>query len=110
VQALENSVVHSISKDNLAQLFAASKTWEKAGRILAEKAYVMAVQRVNRLLHDSTATRFETFLHESPQLLQRVPQYLIASYLDMALETLSRLKRKAMKNPVFAKTIHGSLP
>jgi CRP-like cAMP-binding protein len=109
IQALEDAIVYSIDRDNLNQLFEYSKAWEYIGRKLAESAYVTSVFRPNRLLHDDYDTRFHTFINESPTLLQRVPQYMIASYLNMTPETLSRVKRRLMKNIEIKDTIHKSI-
>jgi CRP/FNR family transcriptional regulator, anaerobic regulatory protein len=106
IQALENSLIHSIEKNNLNKLFDHSKNWERIGRQLAESAYVTSVIRANRLLHDDFDTRVNTFIEESPSLMQRVPQYMIASFLNMTPETLSRVKRRIMKEKQIKKTIH----
>jgi CRP-like cAMP-binding protein len=104
IQALEDAEVWSIDRENLDQLFAMSKSWEHLGRQLAEKAYVTSVHRANRLLHDDYDTRLHTFLEENPELMQRVPQYMIASYLNMTPETLSRVKKR-----LIGKEVRGSV-
>ncbi|HET8860968.1 Crp/Fnr family transcriptional regulator [Marivirga sp.] len=109
IQALEDSTIYSIDRDNLNQLFNDSKNWERVGRILAESAYVTSVHRANRLLHDDYDTRLSTFIKESPSLIQRVPQYMIASYLNMTPETLSRVKKRLMQDKLIKHTIHKSL-
>lgn len=107
IQALEDSLIYNIEKKNLNKLFDYSKNWERIGRQLAESAYVTSVLRANRLLHDNYNTRVKTFLEESPSLMQRVPQYMIASYLNMTPETLSRVKRRIMKTGDIKVTIHN---
>lgn len=107
IQALEDSLIYSIEKKNLNKLFDYSKNWERIGRQLAESAYVTSVLRANRLLHDDYNTRVKTFLEESPSLIQRVPQYMIASYLNMTPETLSRVKKRIMKMGDIKVTIHN---
>lgn len=109
IQALEDSIVYSIDRNNLDRLFDNSKSWERVGRKLAESAYVTSVLKANRLLHDDYDTRLKTFIEESPTLIQRVPQYMIASYLNMTPETLSRVKKRIMKNPLIKDTIHKCL-
>ncbi|EKB51196.1 hypothetical protein B879_00247 [Cecembia lonarensis LW9] len=107
IQALEDSLIYSIEKRNLNKLFDYSKNWERIGRQLAESAYVTSVLRANRLLHDDYNTRVKTFLEESPSLMQRVPQYMIASYLNMTPETLSRVKRRIKRTGDVKDTIHN---
>ncbi len=94
IQAIEDSVVYRISYNDFQRLFDLSRKWERLGRILAERAYIFSVQRANRIIHDDPDTRFITFLKEYPALINRVPQYMIASYLNMTPETYSRVKKR----------------
>jgi CRP-like cAMP-binding protein len=53
----------------------------------------------NRIIHTLTATaeeRYNDFLETYPTIAQRVPQHMLASYLGITPETLSRVRRKAM--------------
>ena len=109
IQALEDSMVYSIAHDHLQQLFDASKQWERQGRMMAERAYIISVQRANRLLHDDYDTRFATFMQEYPSLLQRVPQYMIASYLNMTPETFSRVKKRMTLQGKLKTSIHSPI-
>jgi CRP/FNR family transcriptional regulator, anaerobic regulatory protein len=109
IQALEDSVVYTINRDQLERLYRSSKNWERTGRILAEAAYITSVLRANRLLHDDYDTRLKTFLIENPSLMQRIPQYMIASYLNMTPETLSRVKRRIFGKDGIKETIHQNI-
>jgi CRP-like cAMP-binding protein len=52
--------------------------------------------RVNLLLLSDGMLRYQKFLAEEPEILQRVPQYMVASYLGMTPETLSRIRRRML--------------
>ncbi len=106
IQALEDSTLFTIGREDLYRLIDASQKWSQIGRALAESAYVRSVRRGNRLIHDPPGTRLATFLSEHPGLFQRIPQYSIASYLDMTPETLSRLKKKIVYEQKSGDSVH----
>lgn len=93
IQALEDSIVYSISYNDLQSLYE-FKNWERIGRIMSERAFSFSVMEANRFLHDDFDTRYVTFIKENPDYIQRIPQYMIASYLKMTPETLSRVKKR----------------
>lgn len=97
IQALEDSVILSIKKEQLHELYSKSKKWERMGRLLAESAFLTSVIVTDRLLQDNFEARVESFIEETPNLIQRVPQYMIASYLNMTPETLCRVKKRIYK-------------
>ncbi len=110
IQAIEDSVVYNVTYNDFQKLFDRSKQWERVGRMLAERAYIYSVQRANRIIHDDPDTRFLTFLKEYPALLQRVPQYMIASYLNMTPETYSRVKKRInLKEPDSFTPVHDQI-
>lgn len=58
-----------------------------------------AIAKDNRIVASLTATaeeRYNNFLTEYPTIAQRVPQHMLASYLGITPETLSRIRRKAL--------------
>lgn len=94
VQALEDCHLYTITAANLQKFYQKAPAYQQLGRLLAENAYLFSVQRANRLIHDDYDTRYVTFIEENPGLAQRIPQYLIASYLNMKPETLSRIRKR----------------
>ncbi|MCU0239036.1 MAG: Crp/Fnr family transcriptional regulator [Pyrinomonadaceae bacterium] len=53
-------------------------------------AYISMQRRILSLLNSNAKERYEQLLQQYPQLFQRVPKTLIASYLGVSRETLSR--------------------
>ena len=66
---------------------------EKFGRLMAEQAYLMLDRRMSHFQFHDLQTRYLAMLTEEPDLLQRVPQHLIATYLGVTPESLSRVKQ-----------------
>ncbi len=54
--------------------------------------------RINLLLSATAKTRYQEFIKLYPNLLQRVPQWMIASYLGITPESLSRVRKDIAKN------------
>lgn len=91
IQLLEGSVLWSISKETLSNLYNEYHEIDRLVRIATEKYYIRLEERfVNS--HFKTATeRYEHLLEQQPHLLERVPLGHIASYLGISQETLSRI-------------------
>ena len=62
-------------------------------RLMAEWSFIEAKGRVYSLIAETAHIRYERLKNERPQLFQRVPQYIIANYLGISAETLSRLRK-----------------
>jgi CRP-like cAMP-binding protein len=92
--ALEDSRMYTWSYDDLQMMYDGSKTGERLGRIIAEAVFGIVVGDVDSFRFDSATQRYENLLARSPHLLQRVPQYMIASYLGVTPESLSRIRAK----------------
>jgi hypothetical protein len=67
---------------------------EKLFRIIFQNAYIAQTNRVSMMLNTDVKKRFELFKQHNPHLIGRVEWKIIASYLDMAPETLSRIKNQ----------------
>lgn len=69
--------------------------FERYFRLLMQNRYVALQARVDANLSKTALQRYEQFIQEYPDIMQRVPQHMIASYLGIAPESLSRLRRQA---------------
>lgn len=93
IDALEKSTILSINKENLEKAFLQIPKLERLFRMIAENTLI-AIQRKNEYyLNLSSKQRFITLLESIPDFLQRVPMYMIASYLDMTPEYLSEIRK-----------------
>jgi CRP/FNR family transcriptional regulator, anaerobic regulatory protein len=91
IQALEDLTVYYISYDELEALYLDLPEFNIVARKLITAYYVKSEER-NYILRRHTAQEKITYFQEHfPNLLARVPRKDIASYLGVALETLSRL-------------------
>ena len=92
VETIEPSVVVSISRDNLEKLFESGERWERAGRLMMADLLIEKEYWLLNMARYSPRERFLQFIKEQPDLVQRVPQKYLASYLHIKPETFSRLK------------------
>jgi CRP-like cAMP-binding protein len=94
IQALEASELLCLSHQAIQTLYEVVPAWQKMGRLIAESVYLCAQKRTASLLLDTPEARYMNLLNEHPDIFERVSQYVIASYLGVAPETLSRIKKR----------------
>lgn len=97
IEALEDSCLLRISNERLEQLYAEVPNLERYFRILFQKAYINALERLNKSMWEPADERYEAMLKEHPGMLQRVPLVHIASYLGITPESLSRIRKKSSR-------------
>lgn len=78
---------------DLQELYKKSHAAEHTGRLLAEYQYVRKYQRELAFLQYTAKERYLQLLSENPQVVQQIPVKYIASYLGIAPESLSRIRR-----------------
>jgi len=94
VELLEPSVVWAIPWHGLETLYAQHHEIERLGRLLVSFGLVQLQQRFDELHFAPATERYERLLHRMPTLVQRVPLGMIASYLGITPETLSRIRAR----------------
>nr|WP_297784926.1 Crp/Fnr family transcriptional regulator [uncultured Allomuricauda sp.] len=94
VQALEPTTVLQIHRDALNELYNKVPAIERFYRLKFEKAYVALQDRTINSMSKSAEERYLEFRSKYRSIEQRVPQYMIASYLGITPEFLSALRKK----------------
>ena len=92
IETLEPSSLWSITHTQLENLYKISHDIERLGRLLISHGIVQVQQRFDDLHFYTAAERYEKLFKEHPALLNRVPIGMIASYLGISRETLSRIR------------------
>jgi len=93
IQAFENSTFYEISIDAIHKLIAQSQSFLQMGKILEE-----STSRID--FFDNNSSPEEKYVHilkNKPNLIQYFPQTIIASYLKITPETLSRVRKRLSK-------------
>jgi CRP/FNR family transcriptional regulator len=92
IQAIENLEVLSIERKTFDALLERIPKLEKYFRLVMQKSFGASQVRIKYLFTMSAEERFHHMNNNFPEFVQRVPQYMIASYLDFSPELLSKIR------------------
>ncbi|MCO6147027.1 Crp/Fnr family transcriptional regulator [Flavobacterium sp. NRK1] len=96
IQAVEKSVVLSITQENQVKLLEKFPVMERYFRFVYQRAYAAAQKRIKFLFSFSKEEFYYQAVKNHPDFVQRVPQYLIASYLGFTPEYLSEIRKRLL--------------
>jgi CRP-like cAMP-binding protein len=92
IEAIEPTTFVSISYDDLEKLYQQSHKMEHIGRVVVTYAMIIKDRWQMQMVKMTPRERFLNFVTKNPELMQRVPQKYLASYLNIKPETFSRFK------------------
>jgi CRP-like cAMP-binding protein len=98
VECIEDGELISIQYSDWKAIYSESRNISTFGRIMAEFNYVLAMERIEALQYHSATDRYEAFLKIYPNLMNLIPHHYIASYLGVAPESLSRIRKGISKS------------
>ncbi len=93
IEAIEDCHLFSISHSKLQELYNSYLDLNVVGRKLTEMYYIQMAERATNLRMIDSKTRYENFIENYPNLINRIPLGYVASYLGMSQETLSRIRK-----------------
>jgi CRP-like cAMP-binding protein len=94
IEALEESEVFQIEKNDLEKLYVEVPKFDRFMRILLQNAFVANQQRILASISQTAEEQYLGFIKKYPTLEQRIAQHQIASYLGITPETISRIRKK----------------
>jgi CRP/FNR family transcriptional regulator, anaerobic regulatory protein len=97
IHCLDDTTLYAVHYDRLNALYDQFPELDRIGRLLMERYALQIREHGFSLRFHNTQQRYETLLHQRPQLVQRVPLIHIASYLGMTAQALSMARGRVAK-------------
>jgi CRP/FNR family transcriptional regulator, anaerobic regulatory protein len=94
VDCIESCQTLQATFDDWEALYIEIPKLERFGRKMAEQLFIFSQQRTASLLFETPDERYKALVKRRPKVIQRVPQYMIASYLGVTPETVSRIRKR----------------
>lgn len=94
VGALTDMEVIDLGYDDMQRLYTQYPAFQEFGRKIAEMLFILLNRRNTAFLASSPEDRYRNMIADNPRLLQQVPQYMLASFIGVTPEHLSRIRKK----------------
>jgi len=86
------------TRENMAELFTSIPAFKLHMGRLIENALKSSHERILMNLSYTTEEKYEGFIASFPDVFRRVPLHMVASYLGVSRETLSRIRQTRLKH------------
>lgn len=93
IETLEPTTALLINRKDFDNLCCSHPLFDRFFRILMQNSLASLNRRIAQTLSEEGELRYREFLEKHPQFIQRIPQYLIASYLGLKPQSLSRIRK-----------------
>lgn len=94
IQSVEDTELVVMEKEKQEELFRKVPALERYFRLVLQRAFAASVMRLHYIFDQSGEERYRHFNSAFPDFVQRVPQYMLASYLGFTPEFLSKIRGK----------------
>ncbi|MCK8523486.1 Crp/Fnr family transcriptional regulator [Aquimarina sp. D1M17] len=94
IQAIEPTELLELPQEKFDELCDKVPQTERLFRKVMERTYIPILKRIEYIYSLKGEEQFRLFISENPEFTQRVPQYMIASYLGMSPEFVSKIRAK----------------
>jgi CRP-like cAMP-binding protein len=97
IDAIEDSEVILIGKEDFEMLCLKIPQFNSLVNKILQKSFVVSQNRIHANISLSAEDKYQNFLDKFPSIVNRIPQHMIASYIGITPETLTRIRRNAVK-------------
>lgn len=93
IDAIEDAEILLIKKEDFEKLCIQIPKFSELVNTILQKSFVVSQSRIHSNISLSAEDKYQNFLQKFPSIANRVPQHMIASYLGISPETLSRIRK-----------------
>ena len=97
IEAWEDTELLVITREEMLDLMQKIPSIAQMTRLMDERSFIASQRRLNSAISNTAEKRYKEFADNHPQFIQRFPQHFIASFLGITKETLSRIRKQALK-------------
>lgn len=97
VETLESTTLFAMQHRDFEKACEQIPKFEMFFRILVQNGYLSSLQRIAKSFSEDAEQQYLSLIKKHPDLVQRVPQYLVASYLGIKPQSLSRIRQNLTK-------------
>jgi CRP-like cAMP-binding protein len=97
IDAWEDTELLIATVADMLDLMEKIPSFGKMTRLMDQRSFIASQRRLNSTISNTAEKRYEEFANSHPQFIQRFPQHLIASFLGITKETLSRIRKQGTK-------------
>jgi len=94
IEALEDCELYCLSRHDVLKLFKLTPEMSSIVRQMAEEAFVHTLNRTYGFQSLTAKERYDSFIKKHPQLLQKIPLGMIATYIGITQQSLSRIRKQ----------------
>ncbi|RVT73932.1 Crp/Fnr family transcriptional regulator [Flavobacterium sufflavum] len=97
IDAWEDTEMLIVTRAEMLDLMEKIPALVQMTRVMDERNAIANQRRLSSTISNTAEKRYEEFATHHPQFIQRFPQHLIASFLGITKETLSRIRKQGTK-------------
>ncbi|GAA4166250.1 Crp/Fnr family transcriptional regulator [Chryseobacterium ginsenosidimutans] len=97
IVALENSEIVLIEKEDFDIICKQIPQFYRMANEILHRSFLASQKRIHANISLSIEEKYQDFIHKYPSVINRIPQHMIASYLGISAETLSRIRSQSAK-------------
>jgi CRP-like cAMP-binding protein len=97
-QAMTDATILYINIQDLLSLYKQSHKWERFGRLMAQMAFNVTIERMESFIFKSPEERYLDLIKNHPDIFNTIPLYHISSYLGIQGPSLSRIRKRISEN------------